>query len=176
MVSLVILGVLFGVLGYGLLRSYIAANKLAKCTWDELLAQIKPVEPDGVMTVALNHLMPTKDQLRLEPEAVWNLLGGLDGLARMRENARVLIALAAYVERWNFDEGVIIAERMRRDGLQLRRAVFFVTIETLLGMRGVRIPFYLFEAASSYYLMKQRLLALYEMNHAGLYPRLAEVL
>ena len=99
MVSLVILGLLFGVLGYGLLRSYIAANKLAKCTWDELLAQIKPVEPDGVMTVALNHLMPTKDQLRLEPEAVWNLLGGLDGLARMRENARVLIALAAYVER-----------------------------------------------------------------------------
>jgi hypothetical protein len=176
MVSLVILGLLLCALGYGLLRSYIAANKLAKCTWDELLAQIQPVGPDGVMTVALNHLVPTKDQLQLEPETVWNLLGGLEGLARMRENGRILIALAAYVERWNFDEGVIIAERMRRDGLQLRRAVFFVMIETFLGMRGVRIPFHLFEAAASYYLMKQRLLALYEMNHAGLYPRLAEVL
>jgi hypothetical protein len=30
--------------------------------------------------------------------------------------------------------------------------------------------------ASSYYLMRQRLLVLYETNHAGLYPRLAEAL
>jgi hypothetical protein len=38
------------------------------------------------------------------------------------------------------------------------------------------IPFHLHEAASSYYLMRQRLLALYQTSHAGLYPRLAEVL
>lgn len=176
MTSLIILGVLLCALGFGLLRSYIAAAKLASCTWDELLAQVQPVKADGVMTVALNHLVPTKDQMELEPETMWNLLGGLEGLLRMRENGRILIALAAYVERWNFDEGVIIAERMRRDGLQLRRAVFHVMLETFLGRRAIRIPFYLLEAASSYYLMKQRLLALYEMNHAGLYPRLAEAL
>jgi hypothetical protein len=176
MISLIILGIFLCVLGYGLVRSYISANKLSRCTWEELLAQVKPVQADGVMTVALNHLVPTKDQLQLEPETMWNLLGGLEGLLRMRENGRILIALAAYVERWNFDEGVIIAERMRRDGIQLRRAVFRVMLETFLGRRAIRIPFYLLEAASSYYLMKQRLLALYEMNHAGLYPRLAEAL
>jgi hypothetical protein len=176
MAPLVILGVLLCVLGAGLVRSYMAANKLARCTWDELIAQLQPVKADGVMTVALNHLMPTKDQLKLEPQAMWDLLGGLEGLLRMRENGRILIALAAYVERWNFDEGVIIAERMRRDGLQLRRSVFHVMLDTFLGIRQIRLPFYLHEAASSYYLMKQRLLALYEMNHAGLYPRLAEAL
>jgi hypothetical protein len=176
MVTLVILGILLCALGYGLVRSYAAANRLSRCTWDELLAQVQPVKADGVLTVALNHLVPTKDQLQLEPEAMWDMLGGLEGLLRMRENGRILIALAAYVERWNFDEGVIIAERMRRDGLQLRRAVFHVTVATFLGQRAIRIPFYLLEAASSYYLMKQRLLALYEMNHAGLYPRLAEAL
>jgi hypothetical protein len=94
----------------------------------------------------------------------------------MRENGRILIALASYVERWNFDEGVIIAERMRRDGLQLRRSVTWIMLETFLGMKQIRIPFYLHEAASSYYLMRQRLLALYETNHAGLYPRLAAIL
>ncbi|HTD96441.1 MAG TPA: hypothetical protein VK627_05910 [Edaphobacter sp.] len=153
-----------------------AANKLAQCTWDELLAQLQPVQADGVMTVALNHLVPTKEQLKLEPEMMWNMLGGLEGLLRMRQNGRILVALAAYVERWNYDDGVIIAERMRRDGLLLKRSVFRVMVETFMGRRTIRIPFYLLEAASSYYLMKQRLLALYESNQAGLYPRLAEAL
>jgi len=39
-----------------------------------------------------------RNQLRIEPEEMWNLLGGLEGLKRMQENATVLIALAAYAE------------------------------------------------------------------------------
>ncbi len=176
MVSIVILAIVTCLLGFALLHSYTAANRLARCTWEELVAKLHPIASDGIMTVALNHLAPTKDQLILQPEAMWILLGGLEGLQLMRENGRILIALASYVERWNFDEGVIIAERMRRDGLQLRRSVTRIMIETFLGVRQVRIPFYLHEAASAYYLMRQRLLVLYETNHAGLYPRLAEVL
>jgi hypothetical protein len=65
---------------------------------------------------------------------------------------------------------------MRRDGLQLRRAVTRIMLETFIGVKQVRIPFYLHEAASSYYLMRQRLLALYQTNHAGLHPRLVEIL
>jgi hypothetical protein len=38
------------------------------------------------------------------------------------------------------------------------------------------MPFNVHEAASAYYLMRQRLLALYETSHAGLYPALAAVL
>lgn len=176
MATLVTLVLLTCLLGFALLRSYIAANRLARCTWEELVGKLRPVAADGVMMVALDHLAPSKDQLGLQPETMWTLLGGLEGLARMRENGRVLVALASYVERWNFDEGVIIAERMRRDGLQLRSSVNRVMLETFLGLKQVRIPFYLHEAASSYYLMRQRLLVLYETNHAGLYPRLAEVL
>jgi hypothetical protein len=163
-------------LGYALWRSYRAARQLARCTWDELLAKLHPIESDGVITVALDHLAPGKDQLVLQPEVMWNLLGGLEGLQRMRENGRILIALAAYVERWNYEEGIIIAERMRRDGLQLRRSVTRIMLETFLGMKQVHIPFYLHEAAAAYYLMRQRLLALYETNHAGLYPRLADAI
>jgi hypothetical protein len=176
MAAIVILSFVVCILGYALLHSYISANRLARCNWDELVAQLHPIESEGIITVALNHLAPSKDQLTLQPETMWTLLGGLEGLQRMRENGRILIALASYVERWNFDEGVIIAERMRRDGLQLRRSVTRIMIETFLGMKQVRIPFYLHEAASAYYLMRQRLLVLYETNHAGLYPRLAETL
>jgi hypothetical protein len=163
-------------LGYALLRSYRSANRLTTCSWEELLTRLQPIESDGVMMVALDHLAPSKDQLALQPETMWHLLGGLEGLQRMRENSDILIALASYVERWNFDEGVIIAERMRRDGLQLRRSVTRITFENFFGLKKIRLPFYLHEAASAYYLMRQRLLVLYENNHAGLYPRLAEIL
>jgi len=176
MPSLVMLSIVTLTLGWALAYSYVSANRLANCTWDELLAKLHPIESDGVVMVALNHLAPSKNQLDLQPEAMWKLVGGLEGLQHMRENGRILIALASYVERWNFDEGVIIAERMRRDGLQLRRSVARIMLETSLGMKHIRIPFYLHEAASSYYLMRQRLLVLYETNHAGLYPRLVEIL
>jgi hypothetical protein len=176
MATIVLLAIATCLLGYALLRSHIAANRLARCSWEELVAKLYPIESSGVMTVALDHLAPSKGQLNLQPETMWNMLGGLEGLQQMRENGRILIALASYVERWNYDEGVIIAERMRRDGLQLRRAVTRIMVESFLGMKQTRIPFYLHEAASSYYLMRQRLLVLYETNHAGLYPRLAEIL
>jgi hypothetical protein len=175
MVAIVITTLIACLLGYALLRSYSSARQLARCSWDELLLKLHPIEADGMITVALNHLVPGKDQLVLQPEMMWNLLGGLEGLQRMRENGRILIALASYVERWNYEEGIIIAERMRRDGLQLRRSVTRIMLETFLGMKKVHFPFYLQEAAAAYYLMRQRLLALYETNHAGLYPRLAEV-
>ncbi|MGB6158597.1 MAG: hypothetical protein WBH45_09965, partial [Acidobacteriaceae bacterium] len=71
-------------------------------------------------------------------------------------------------------------ERMRRDAIVLRRAVWHIelalTFHTILRRSATVIPFHLHEAASSYYLMRQRLLALYQTSHSGLYPRLAEVL
>jgi hypothetical protein len=176
MAPIVITALVTVLLGCALLHSYLTARRLARCTWDELVAKLHPIESKGVMTVALNHLVPQKDALELEPAEMWSLMGGLEGVQRMRENGRILVALASYVERWNFDEGIIIAERMRRDGLQLRRAVTQIMLATFLGRQQMRIPFYLHEVASSYYLMRQRLLVLYETNHAGLYFRLAEAL
>ncbi len=176
MLPIVITALVTILLGCALLHSYITAKRLAACTWDELVAKLHPVESNGVMTVALNHLVPERDALNLEPQKMWILMGGLEGVQRMRENGRILVALASYVERWNFDEGIIIAERMRRDGMQLRRAVTRIMLATFLGRQRMRVPFYLQEVASSYYLMRQRLLVLYETNHAGLYSRLAEAL
>jgi hypothetical protein len=157
----------------GLAYVHISNHKLNSDCWDELIARLDPVPHTHLETVALDHLEPRANQLRLEPEDMWSALGGIEGLKRMKRNADVLVALASYVARWNFEEGVIVAERMRRDGIHLRRAVFHVRIEFLLHRHPVRLPFYLHEAASSYYLMAQRLLALYETNHAGLYPRLS---
>lgn len=160
----------------GLIYTQISAQRLRSITWDDLVTRMKPLHARGLEIVALDNLQPKANQLQLEPEHLWGLIGGVEGLHRMRNNADLLIALAAYVQRWNFEEGVIVTERMRHDAMQLKRAIFRIRFDMMLRRSQIRTPFYIQQAASSYYLMTRRLLALYETSHAGLLPRLAEAM
>ena len=170
----VLLGLFVCALVVGFLHSHAAARRISTRTWESLLLSIEPISRDAVANVAAPYLNPSANQLGAEPQDMWISLGGMAGLARMRKNADVLIALAAFAERWNTTEGIIVVERMRRDAELLKKAVFQIRLQSLPGMRGLRIPFYLHEAAAGYYLMTQRLLALYETSHSGLLPRLAQ--
>jgi len=160
--------------------SFYSTARSRREDWRDLVAGLHPVDLEGLTVVARDFLEPSHNQLKLEPEQLWQLIGGWEGLNRMRRNAEIMLALAAYTQRWNFDEGVIVTERMRRDALKLRRAVQQLKLHLIprfLLVLPARIrfnfPFEVHEVASSYYLMRQRLLALYETSHAGLYPVLA---
>ena len=161
---------------FGLGRSYFLASRLSRMSWEELVKRLEPTETAGITAVAREHLNPIGCQLGAEPNELWDLIGRAEGLARMRSNAEVLIALAAHASSWNFDESVIVAERMRRDGLALKRAARGITLSLTFGYGRSRGAFYVHEAASAYHLMRNRLLALYETSHAGRYPRLLEAL
>ena len=176
MTSALLLTVTAAFLVFALYRTQRTASRVSKASWEELVTLLQPVGRDAITAVALEYLQPAKGQLGMEPSELWAKIGGTEGLARMRSNAAVLIALAAYAQRWNFHEGVIVAERMRHDGVALRRAAFGITLGLSWGFGKARGAFYVHEAASAYYLMQQRLLALYETSHAGRYPLLAEAL
>lgn len=162
------------------LRSQFFSVKLTDQKWLSLVAKLESLDKDGVTTVALDFLSPQEGQIALEPSDIWNLVGGYTGLRKMRANATVMLALAAFVQQWNFDEAVIVSERMRRDALALRRSirhlefssVYMVFTRTI----STSMPFDVHEAAASYHLMRQRLLALYKANLSGMYPALAEAL
>lgn len=160
----------------GLVYTQVSARRLRSTTWEDIVSRMQPMHARGLEIVALDNLQPKANQLQLEPEHLWGLIGGTEGLRRMRQNADLLIALAAYVQRWNFEEGVIVTERMRHDAVQLKRAIFRIRFEMLVRRSQIRAPFYIHQAASAYYLMTRRLIALYETSHAGLLPRLAEAL
>ena len=148
--------------------------------WETLLAAIQPVDLSGVQCVARDYLEPQRGQTAMEPDILWHLVGGDLGLRRMRTNSDLLLSIAAHATQWNGEEGVIVAERMRRDALRLRRAVrsiqFGMLSQFVTGHHWISVPFQLQEAASAYYLMRQRLLALYETSHAGLLPQLAQAI
>jgi hypothetical protein len=155
-------------------------NNASSGQWEDLLSRFQKVNIDGVTTVALDYLNPQQNQTSIQPRAIWKLVGDYEGLRRMRINANLMLALAAHARHWNFDEATIVGERMRRDALRLTRAVLRTEFGFLpfmiLRPFYIRTPFQIQEAAAAYYLMRQRLLALYAATHSGRYPALAAVL
>lgn len=180
MLPFLLLGAVVCCLVVAALKSQFSSLRIDHRSWSDVVAALEPVQFDQVTSVARDFLEPREGQISLEPPDMWLMLGGKEGLRRMRNNAQVMLLLAAHAQRWNFDEGIIVTERIRRDALRLRQAVRRVEIalmfHSVLRRSVTLIPFHLHEAASAYYLMRQRLLALYQTSHAGLYPRLVEVL
>jgi hypothetical protein len=163
--------------------SYCSTARRARLDWKDMVLTLQPLDVESLDSVARDYLAPEANQLKLQPDEIWALAGGWIGVRRMRRNAEVMLALAAYTQRWNFDEGVVVTERMRRDALRLRRALWRLELNRVpLLMRFLprtwrwNAPFEVHEVASCYYLMRRRLLALYETSHAGLYPVLARAL
>ncbi len=174
----------FGILLCGFAAAVIAdwgsSRKRSRREWHELVAALQPVDSAGISAVALDYLTPRRGQIEIETGKMWDLVGGYEGLKKMRENAEIILDLAAYAQRWNFEEAAIVTERVRRDAVLLRRAVSRVELglipARLLRRFRFTLPLHVQEAASAYYLMRERLLALYETSHAGLYPALAAAL
>ncbi len=146
--------------------------------WTALLRALQPVDLPGLHCVARDFLEPKRGQTAMEPEIIWEMLGGEQGLRRMSANATLLLALAAHATQWNGEESIIVAERMRRDALRLRSAVRQVRLgmlsDLITGQHWISVPFQMQEAASAYYLMRERLLALYETSHIALLPQLVQ--
>lgn len=169
-------GLLCGFAGV-VIADLLASRKRRQRDWHDLVASLRRVDFAGVSTVAINYLTPRRGQIELEPDKIWESLGGYEGLRRMRENAEIMLALAAYAQQWNFEEAVIVTERMRHDAALLRRAIHRVELG-LVPIRLLRrfrftLPLHAQEACSAYYLMRQRLLSLYETSHICRYPALA---
>lgn len=172
----------FGLCGFALLvcmarrASLVVGNK----SIEALLCELEPLDIGGLSCVANDFLEPTRGQVSIEPEVIWHMVGGESGLQRMRRNADVLLALAAIASEWNDEEGAIVTERMRFDAVRLRSAVRQVrlgmALQVVTGSHAISVPFRLQEAASSYYLMRQRLLALFETSNIALLPALSQAL
>jgi hypothetical protein len=141
--------------------------------WASVVSKLQPLPAPGLTAVAETYLHPRSNQIELDPEAIFALLGGAQGLRVMRQNAAVMLQLAGYATRWNHVEAVVVTEMIRRDARRLQNAIFMIRLELFWRRMAFRAPFRLQEAAAAYHLMTCRLSALYESSHQGLYPVLA---
>jgi hypothetical protein len=175
--SQLVFGALLCGLAVWVITDWRSSRKLAQMDWKNLVDRISHLDMVELSAVAVDYLTPRRGQIDLEPSEIWESLGGYEGLRKMRQNAEIMLALAAYAQRWNFTEAVIVTERMRMDAATLRRAVRRVELGMIpfevLRRFQVTLPLHAQEASSAYYLMRQRLLSLYETSHAGRYSLLA---
>jgi hypothetical protein len=178
--SYLVFGALLCGLVIAVIADWLSSRKRSQQDWRTLVAGLRPVDFAGVSAVATDYLTPRSDQTELDPDEIWAFLGGYEGLKRMRDNAEIMLALAAYAQRWNYAEAVIVTERMRHDAALLRSSIRRVQLGLIPSrlFRSFRfaLPLRAQEASSAYYLMRQRLLSLYESSHAGRYPTLANAL
>ena len=171
----VLVFLLFSGLGY-MLHVALKRRLLLAQSWEAVLGRVEHVDLHGIRTIAECYLQPDKDQLRIEPNEMWNLLGGLEGIDRLSRNAAAMVDLAVYAQRWNDTEGGAVTEMIRRDAARLNRSVMRIQLTFFCGFGFVRAPFHVQEAAAAYYLMRSRLLGLYHNGHIALLPHLEAAL
>ena len=159
-VAIVVAG-LVGTAVYYLLR----ARRASKSSWASILARLIPVNNQNIAIVAHDLIdddgkVRSTDTPELEPEAIWDLLGGLDGLETLGANCDVLIDLAAYVQLWH-PEALVVAEQLRLNAREIKWHIERLEGAAKTGNLRSSFADYAQRAAATYYLMTRHLLDLY---------------
>jgi hypothetical protein len=164
-------------LGIALLRAHLRTRRLADASWDDLLKRLNWIDRDAIATIALDVVsesgepLPDGDGFTLDPHAIWNLLGGLDGLETIERNCKVLVELACYVQRF-YPEAVVVAEQLRLNAREIEWHVGRLRGAAKTGNLQASFDIYAQRAVVSYYRMTRNVLELY--SHAN-FSRLAEL-
>lgn len=162
-------------------KSYRRAKRSQEKDWANILNRLTNVDRSSIAEVALDVIDQTgqprsdKGSASLDPEQIWNLVGGLKGLEVLESNCEALIDLAFYVQRW-YPEAVVVAEQLRAGAREiswhverLKGAEQTGKLETSFAMYGQR-------AVATYYLMTQRVLDLYEQGNSVMLDQLRKAL
>ena len=158
-------------------RSYRRAGKSSDGDWERLLKRLQVVDRSSIAEVALDIIDESGQQRRdegsaiLEPEQIWKLVGGLKGLEVLKTNCAVLIDLAFYVQQW-YPEALVVAEELRLSAREIEWHVERLKSAERTGKLKSAFAMYAQPAVGKYYLMTQRLLALYEQGNL---PMLADL-
>jgi hypothetical protein len=176
--SFIVLAVLLLVaLGTALWRAFLRTRRSADASWDDLLKRLSWIDRDAIAAIALDVVsesgepLPNGDGFTLEPDTIWNLLGGLDGLEAIARNCQVLVDLATYVQRFH-PEALIVAEQLRLNAREIQWHVERLRGAAKTGNLQASFNTYAQRAVVSYYMMTRNVLALYTQAE---FSRLAEL-
>lgn len=160
-----------------LFRYYLRARRSADASWEDILNRLVPIDRDAIATIALDVVTESgesraqEDSFALDKNAIWTLLGGLQGLEVLERNCQVLVDLAAYVQR-TYPEALMVAEQLRLNAREIEWHVSRLKGAAQTGNLQASFADYAQRAVVTYYRMTRNVLALYD--HAG-FTRLAEL-
>lgn len=133
--------------------------------WETLLNRLGRLDRDNIAYIANDALTRCEDrgakEEPLDPDRIWHLLGGMDGVATMERNCEVLIDLVFYVQQW-YPEALLVAEELRRNAREIEWHIERLKAAANKGRLKTAIPEYLEQAVAIYYRMTKEVIALYE--------------
>ena len=135
-------------------------------SWESLLSRISTINRDHLALISQNLLNESEpgradDFSELNATQIWSLIGGLEGLEAMERNCAVLVDLAFYVQQW-YPEASVVAEQLRLNAREVAWHVSRLKGAAKTGKLEIFFADYARPAVTTYYLMTQRVLALYE--------------
>lgn len=135
--------------------------------WESLLGQLVEINRVGLKRVALDSIEPSgqrrTDELarELEPDQIWELLGGIEGIEKLDGNSKVLIAMAEYLQR-TYPETNDVAQELRQQAADLKWQAERLRMAVDQGTIEFHVSTYAPNVAIHYFLMEQRLKAICE--------------
>ena len=139
----------------------VRARRASRQTWNTLVNRLRQIDRDKFAAVALDLLEEEEQKPQLEPDQIYEMIGGMDGLNALEENCDVLVELAAYVQRW-YPEALQLAEELRLNSREIQWHIGRLRGAAQTGHFREQFPLYAQRAVATYYLMTRSLLLLYE--------------
>jgi hypothetical protein len=145
------------------------SREVSGSSWQELLGRLSVVDHSSIAQIALDAIdesgqRRTDDQAKqLDPEQIWELIGGLKGLELLEQNSLVLVDIACYVQH-RYPEALSAADELRRNAREIEWHVSRLKKANESGEIEGWFANYAQNAIATYYLMTRRVLALYEAN------------
>jgi hypothetical protein len=161
-----LVSILISVAAYYLMR----ARRASKNAWKLLLGRLTQIDRDKFAAVALD-LLEDREAQQLDPDVIFDMIGGMNGLTALEQNCDVLIDLATYVQRW-YPEALQLGEELRLNAREIKWHVGRLRGASQTGHMREQFPMYAQQAVATYYLMTRSLLVLYEGVHL---PEFAEL-
>ena len=137
------------------------ARKAARNGWALLLGRLARIDREKFTAVALDLLEDSEAQGQLDPQLIFDMIGGMNGLDALEQNCDVLVDLATYVQRW-YPEALELAEDLRLNSREIKWHIGRLRGASRTGHLKEQFPMYAQRAVATYYLMTRSLLVLYE--------------
>ncbi len=153
----VVVAILVGISAYYIWR----ARRSSRNAWMILMQRLKPIDRDKFTAVALDLLEERNSEQQLDPEVIFDMIGGMNGMDVLEENCDVLIDLATYVQRW-YPEALQLGEELRLNAREIKWHIGRLRAASRSGHLRDQFPTYAQRAVATYYLMTRSLLVLYE--------------
>ncbi len=157
-----LVGFVFAALCALLVRYYLRGRRSSEATWEQLLRRLAKIDRQKIALIAQDATaLSGEEAFALEPDAIWQMLGGMEGLELLERNCQVLVDLATYVQRWH-PEALVVAEQLRLNAREVEWHIGRLKGAAHTGNLETAFASYAQRAVATYYLMTRHVLELYE--------------